>query len=124
MSQVCPWGTSDLRERKVPALQRQTIWPVGQVVKTAASHAVNIGSNPVRVTIFLLTRELEKFIIQLVFRLLPDDIEVRPFLRGKPAKRLPRRARSKEAGAVFARGRRPAAKTESSGLYDEQVGAD
>ena len=26
------------------------IWPVGQVVKTAASHAVNIGSNPVRVT--------------------------------------------------------------------------
>ena len=26
-------------------------WPVGQVVKTAASHAVNIGSNPVRVTI-------------------------------------------------------------------------
>ena len=22
-------------------------WPVGQVVKTAASHAVNIGSNPV-----------------------------------------------------------------------------
>ena len=27
-------------------------WPVGQVVKTAASHAVNIGSNPVRVTRF------------------------------------------------------------------------
>ena len=26
-------------------------WPIGQVVKTAASHAVNIGSNPVRVTI-------------------------------------------------------------------------
>ena len=25
-------------------------WPVGQVVKTAASHAVNIGLNPVRVT--------------------------------------------------------------------------
>ena len=30
-------------------------WPIGQVVKTAASHAVNIGSNPVWVTIFLLT---------------------------------------------------------------------
>ena len=30
-------------------------WPVGQVVKTEASHAFNIGSNPVRVTIFLLT---------------------------------------------------------------------
>ena len=29
-------------------------WPVGQVVKTAASHAVNIGSNPVRVTNFSL----------------------------------------------------------------------
>ena len=29
-----------------------TMWPVGQVVKTAASHAVNIGSNPVRVTSF------------------------------------------------------------------------
>ena len=28
-------------------------WPIGQVVKTAASHAVNIGSNPVWVTIFL-----------------------------------------------------------------------
>ena len=25
-------------------------WPVGQVVKTEASHAFNIGSNPVRVT--------------------------------------------------------------------------
>ena len=28
----------------------KTTRPVGQVVKTAASHAVNIGSNPVRVT--------------------------------------------------------------------------
>ena len=28
-------------------------WPIGQVVKTAASHAVNIGSNPVWVTTFL-----------------------------------------------------------------------
>ena len=27
------------------------IWPVGQAVKTAASHAVNMGSIPVRVTI-------------------------------------------------------------------------
>ena len=30
--------------------QFATTRPVGQVVKTAASHAVNIGSNPVRVT--------------------------------------------------------------------------
>ena len=29
-------------------------WPIGQVVKTAASHAVNIGSNPVWVTNFSL----------------------------------------------------------------------
>ena len=29
------------------------MWPIGQVVKTAASHAVNIGSNPVWVTKFL-----------------------------------------------------------------------
>ena len=28
--------------------------PVGQVVKTEASHAFNIGSNPVRVTTFSL----------------------------------------------------------------------
>ena len=31
-------------------------WPIGQVVKTAASHAVNIGSNPVWVTIFPLDK--------------------------------------------------------------------
>ena len=31
--------------------------PVGQVVKTAASHAVNIGSNPVRVTTYFLLKE-------------------------------------------------------------------
>ena len=29
---------------------RIRIGPVGQVVKTAASHAVNVGSNPARVT--------------------------------------------------------------------------
>ena len=29
-------------------------WPIGQVVKTAASHAVNIGSNPVWVTKVIL----------------------------------------------------------------------
>ena len=33
-------------------------WPIGQVVKTAASHAVNIGSNPVRVTKKYLTGRL------------------------------------------------------------------
>ena len=39
--------------------------PVGQVVKTEASHAFNIGSNPVRVTKFFLTMGDEKFIISL-----------------------------------------------------------
>ena len=33
--------------------RERTKWPIGQVVKTAASHAVNIGSNPVWVTKFL-----------------------------------------------------------------------
>ena len=41
-------------------------WPVGQVVKTAASHAVNIGSNPVRVTNFFLTTEKLGAIISLL----------------------------------------------------------
>ena len=36
-------------------------WPIGQVVKTAASHAVNIGSNPVWVTKIL---ELKSFDIK------------------------------------------------------------
>ena len=35
---------------------RCTKWPIGQVVKTAASHAVNIGSNPVWVTKMHLTK--------------------------------------------------------------------
>ena len=33
----------------------ENLRPVGQVVKTEASHAFNIGSNPVRVTTFFLT---------------------------------------------------------------------
>ena len=36
------------------------MWPVGQAVKTAASHAANVGSIPARVTIFFLLREEEK----------------------------------------------------------------
>ena len=37
-------------------LAKASLWPVGQAVKTAASHAVNVGSIPARVTIpdFLL----------------------------------------------------------------------
>ena len=36
--------------------------PVGQVVKTEASHAFNIGSNPVRVTTFLKARHAESVV--------------------------------------------------------------
>ena len=32
------------------------MWPVSQVVKTEASHAFDIGSNPVRVTSFFEKR--------------------------------------------------------------------
>ena len=55
MSRVrVPDGVPEFRQRKLMKIERRT-WPVGQVVKTEASHAFNIGSNPVRVTIFLLT---------------------------------------------------------------------
>ena len=55
MSRVrVPDGVPEFRQRKLVKIERRT-WPVGQVVKTEASHAFNIGSNPVRVTIFLLT---------------------------------------------------------------------
>ena len=55
MSRVrVPDGVPEFRQRKLMKIERR-IWPVGQVVKTEASHAFNIGSNPVRVTIFLLT---------------------------------------------------------------------
>ena len=40
--------------------------PVGQVVKTEASHAFNIGSNPVRVTISFLTKRVKVNILQFV----------------------------------------------------------
>ena len=45
-------------------------WPVGQVVKTAASHAVNIGSNPVRVTNFLKKRLTNIALGAIIFMLL------------------------------------------------------
>ena len=46
-------------------------WPVGQAVKTAASHAANMGSIPVRVTIAYHVSScerlgVEKFILILV----------------------------------------------------------
>ena len=37
--------------------RRRTKWPVGQAVKTAASHAANMGSIPVRVTTVYSARE-------------------------------------------------------------------
>ena len=54
MSRVrVPDGVPEFRQRKLMKIERRT-WPVGQVVKTEASHAFNIGSNPVRVTTFSL----------------------------------------------------------------------
>ena len=38
---------------------REWIWPVGQVVKTEASHAFNMGSNPVRVTNLIVDRRMK-----------------------------------------------------------------
>ena len=35
------------------------MWPVGQAVKTAASHAANVGSIPARVTTFFFLKEKE-----------------------------------------------------------------
>ena len=59
-------------------------WPVGQVVKTAASHAVNIGSNPVRVTKNSLDRGLEKVYNLVCSPVIPDNIElVKPYLRSQ-----------------------------------------
>ena len=40
----------------IPAQEGGEPWPVGQAVKTAASHAANMGSIPVRVTTFWLTK--------------------------------------------------------------------
>ena len=41
--------------------RRRTKWPVGQAVKTAASHAANMGSIPVRVTICLPHSYCERY---------------------------------------------------------------
>ena len=51
-------------------------WPVGQVVKTAASHAVNIGSNPVRVTKVFLDKGSEIQYNTVCSPARPDDIEL------------------------------------------------
>ncbi len=40
------WRTANAKDMKLA----MTMWPHGQVVKTAASHAVNVGSNPAGVT--------------------------------------------------------------------------
>ena len=62
MSRVrVPDGVPEFRQRKLVKIERRT-WPVGQVVKTEASHAFNIGSNPVRVTTFLKARHAESVV--------------------------------------------------------------
>ena len=42
------WLETACENRQMPA--SLLLWPVGQAVKTAASHAVNVGSIPARVT--------------------------------------------------------------------------
>ena len=54
-------------------------WPIGQVVKTAASHAVNIGSNPVWVTKILFDCLLTEKIVGDIISLL-DSSAVRSHL--------------------------------------------
>ena len=41
------------------------MWPVGQAVKTAASHAANVGSIPARVTSFALHAPLAQLVEHL-----------------------------------------------------------
>ena len=43
------------------------LWPVGQAVKTAASHAVNVGSIPARVTIKALLLRRQSFLLCAAF---------------------------------------------------------
>ena len=53
------WLATTREDKSMPTLlffYIKKLRPVGQVVKTAASHAVNIGSNPVRVTTFFLDK--------------------------------------------------------------------
>ena len=59
-------GVPDAVHQLERAEEGTRTWPVGQVVKTEASHAFNIGSNPVRVT-KVLTRHEPVDIIQVVF---------------------------------------------------------
>ena len=49
-------GVPDAVHQLERAEEGTRTWPVGQVVKTEASHAFNIGSIPVRVTILVVKR--------------------------------------------------------------------
>ena len=56
VAEVTKGGTKRMRCAKIiesgTTPDAMVVWPVGQAVKTEASHAFNIGSIPVRVTIF------------------------------------------------------------------------
>ncbi len=56
---------------------RSAMWPRGQAVKTAASHAVNVGSIPAGVTRTYLTKVAWCFII-------PDDTVGVDYREGPP----------------------------------------
>ena len=57
-----------IRDERKPGVanRRGVIWPVGQAVKTAASHAANMGSIPVRVTIQNFISVLVTSVIKIV----------------------------------------------------------
>ena len=46
---------------KAKGAEPTSTWPHGQVVKTAASHAVNVGSNPAGVTKKALDKGVERW---------------------------------------------------------------
>ena len=58
-------GVPDAVHQLERAEEGTRTWPVGQVVKTEASHAFNIGSNPVRVTTSFLQ---EKYSLDIMAR--------------------------------------------------------
>ena len=52
-------------------LKEERRWPVGQAVKTAASHAANMGSIPVRVTKFSL--QFDMVLVTSVIKIVGAD---------------------------------------------------
>ena len=96
-------GVPDAVHQLERAEEGTRTWPVGQVVKTEASHAFNIGSNPVRVTIIFLhiyfdIRGRESFDIQSVIITL--RIHLFPFRTQKLSSAVPKILGGKLPGKI------------------------